>query len=141
MPAARRATSYLQRDRPKTRHFPVYGRPTFRRGAAQAERRQPKRCRQNIAERDTYQISQPFVYEAIVLEPAQFVANSREAPRRVTQGNTKLFSIFSVPPAGGERHELSSKEIVVHALNIAFFSTLVMAFVVVVLTGTFRLFQ
>ncbi len=94
-----------------------------------------------FAERDTYQISQPFVYEAIVLEPAQFVANSREAPRRVTQGNTKLFSIFSVPPAGGERHELSSKEIVVHALNIAFFSTLVMAFVVVVLTGTFRLFQ
>jgi len=46
-----------------------------------------------------------------------------------------------VPPIGGERHELSSREILVFALNLSFFSTLVMAFVVVVLTGTLRLFQ
>jgi hypothetical protein len=46
-----------------------------------------------------------------------------------------------VPPIGGERHELSSSEILVLALNLAFFSTVVMAFVIVVLTGTFRLFQ
>jgi hypothetical protein len=53
----------------------------------------------------------------------------------------KIFSFISVPPIGGERHELSSREILVLALNLAFFSTVVMAFVVVVLTGTLRLFQ
>ena len=90
-------------------------------------------------------ISHPFVYEAVMLEPRPIPISQEGVPgpvgRWVRQGLTKLVSFLSIPPIGGERHELSGREIVVHALNIAFFSTLVMAFVVVVLTGTFRLFQ
>ncbi len=94
-----------------------------------------------FAELETHTISQPFVYETVMLEPPQITASQEGVAGWVQHRFTKLISFFSVPPTGGERHELSRREIVFHALNIAFFSTLVMAFVVVVLTGTFRLFQ
>ena len=86
-------------------------------------------------------ISQPFVYETLPLEPTQFDVNQSSTPDRKKQKMAALFSLHLLPPIGGERHELSNREVLVHVLNIAFFSTLVMAFVVVVLTGTFRLFQ
>lgn len=86
-------------------------------------------------------ISQPFVYEPRSLDSGTISGISMSPPSRVEQISSKLFSMISVPPIGGERHELSKKEILVQSLSIAFFSTLVIAFVVVVLTGTFRLFQ
>lgn len=86
-------------------------------------------------------ISQPFVYEPQRLEPAGFTDISALPPNRVEQTMASISSLISVPPIGGERHELSKKEILVQSLSIAFFSTLVIAFVVVVLTGTLRLFQ
>ncbi|MES2782497.1 MAG: helix-turn-helix transcriptional regulator [Pseudomonadota bacterium] len=94
-----------------------------------------------FAELEKRAISQPLVYETVPIELASFTASQRATPGRVRHGFTKVFSFVSVPPTGGERHELSGKQILVHALNIAFFSSLVLAFVVVVLTGTFRLFQ
>jgi len=86
-------------------------------------------------------ISEPFVYEAQQLEPLGLTANQTTPPNRAGQVAAKISSLISVPPMGGERHELSQKEILFQSLNIAFFSTVVIAFVVVLLTGTFRLFQ
>ncbi|MEY3634271.1 MAG: hypothetical protein RLZZ61_681 [Pseudomonadota bacterium] len=86
-------------------------------------------------------IYQPFVYETSTLETRTDVVSQTVLPDTWRRRFTKILSFISVPPIGGERHELSAREILVLALNLAFFSTLVMAFVVVVLTGTFRLFQ
>ncbi len=82
-------------------------------------------------------ISEPFVYEAARLETAGLVDISPLPPGQAGQAFARFSSLISVPPLGGERHELSKKEILVQSLNIAFFST----FVVVVLTGTMRLFE
>jgi DNA-binding CsgD family transcriptional regulator len=86
-------------------------------------------------------ISEPFVYEPQWLEQRAIADISMTPPNRVEQIFSRVTSMVSVPPIGGERHELSKKEILVQSLNIAFFSTLVIALMVVVLTGTLRLFQ
>lgn len=86
-------------------------------------------------------ISQRFVYETSMLESTDDAGSQNTLPDEWRRKLSKILSFISVPPIGGERHELSSREILVLALNLAFFSTVVMAFVVVVLTGTFRLFQ
>lgn len=86
-------------------------------------------------------ISQPFVYEPQWLEQRATSGISVSPPNRVEQIFSRMSSMISVPPIGGERHELSKKDIFVQSLNTAFFSTLVIAFSVVVLSGTFRLFQ
>lgn len=86
-------------------------------------------------------ISEPFVYEAKRLEAAGIADIERAPPDRAEQAFARFSWLVSVPPLGGERHELSKKEILVQSLNIAFFSTLVIAFVVIVLTGTLRLFE
>jgi len=86
-------------------------------------------------------IYQPFVYETSMLESTDDAVTQNALPDGGRPRFAKIFSFISVPPIGGERHELSSREILVLALNLAFFSTVVMAFVVVVLTGTLRLFQ
>jgi DNA-binding CsgD family transcriptional regulator len=86
-------------------------------------------------------IYEPFVYETSMLESTDDAGSQNTLPDEWRRKFSKMLSFISVPPIGGERHELSSREILVLALNLAFFSTVVMAFVVVVLTGTFRLFQ
>jgi DNA-binding CsgD family transcriptional regulator len=86
-------------------------------------------------------VSEPLVYEPQRLEAAGFADISSLPPNRVEQVFASFSSLISVPPIGGERHELSKREILIQSLNIAFFSTLVIAFVVVVLTGTMRLFE
>ncbi len=85
-------------------------------------------------------ISQPFVYEPQRLEHQAIIYSSKTPPNRVEQLFSRISSMVSVPPIGGKRHELSTKEILIQSLNIAFFSTLVIAFVIVILTGTMRLF-
>jgi DNA-binding CsgD family transcriptional regulator len=87
------------------------------------------------------EIYQPFVYETSMLESTDHAVTQNALLDGLRRRLAKLISFISVPPIGGERHELSSREILVLALNLAFFSTVVMAFVVVVLTGVFRLFQ
>jgi DNA-binding CsgD family transcriptional regulator len=86
-------------------------------------------------------LSEPFVYEPQRIEPVEFGDILTLPPNRVEQLATSFFSLISVPPIGGERHELPKRDILVQSLNIAFFSTLVIAFVVIVLTGTLRLFE
>lgn len=94
-----------------------------------------------FAAMEQHSISQPLVYEAQWLEKRPAGGISASPPNRLEQIFSRISSMISVPPIGGERHELQKKEILVQSLNIAFFSTLVIAFSVVVLTGTFRLFQ
>lgn len=86
-------------------------------------------------------ISEPFVYEPNALEQQRVAGISDLSPNRTEPFLARLSSLVSIPPIGGERHELSKREILVQSLNIAFFSTLVIALVVVVLTGTLRLFE
>jgi DNA-binding CsgD family transcriptional regulator len=86
-------------------------------------------------------ISEPFVYETQDLERGQYTASQNGLPKRMGRVVAKIAARVSIPPIGGERHDLSPKDIVVQSLNIAFFSTVAFAFVVAVLTGTFRLFQ
>jgi DNA-binding CsgD family transcriptional regulator len=86
-------------------------------------------------------LSQPFVYEPPRLEAAAFIDSPALPPGRAGQAYARASSFVSVPPIGGERHELSKRDILVQSLNIAFFSTLVIAFVVLILTGTMRLFD
>ncbi len=86
-------------------------------------------------------ISDPFVYEPPAVELAGFGDISASPPRPAVQAFASFSSLISVPPIGGERHELSKREILVQSLSIAFFSTVVIAFVVIVLTGTLRLFE
>jgi DNA-binding CsgD family transcriptional regulator len=86
-------------------------------------------------------ISQPLAYEPEWVEPPADWNNPMSPPIEAGRIFSRVTSLISVPPIGGERHELSKREILVQSLNIAFFSTLVVAFLVVVLKGTFRLFQ
>jgi DNA-binding CsgD family transcriptional regulator len=86
-------------------------------------------------------ISEPFVYEPQRLEMAGIGDIPALPPNRVERTLASVSSLVSVPPIGGERHELSKRDILVQSLNIAFFSTLVIAFVVLLLTGTMRLFD
>jgi DNA-binding CsgD family transcriptional regulator len=86
-------------------------------------------------------ISEPFVYETQDLERQQYAASQNGLPKRVGRIVAGMAARVSVPPIGGERHDLSPRDILVQSLNIAFFSTVAFAFVVAVLTGTFRLFQ
>jgi DNA-binding CsgD family transcriptional regulator len=85
-------------------------------------------------------ISQPFVYEPHQVEHQTIIYNSKAPPNRVEQLFSWVSSMVSVPPIGGQRHELSKREILVHSLNIAFFSALIVALVTIILMGTMRLF-
>ncbi len=53
----------------------------------------------------------------------------------------RLFSHLPVPPLGGQRHEFSKREILFQSLNVAFFSVLIMAAIVLVLSGALRLLR
>lgn len=94
-----------------------------------------------FAAMDGGNICEPLVYETRRLEVAGFADISALPPSRAEQAFARFSSLISVPPFGGERHELTKKEILFQSLSIAFFSTLVIALVVVVLTGTLRLFD
>ena len=85
-------------------------------------------------------ISQPLEYDPQPVEHHPITASLSEPPNRVEQIFSRISSVMSVPPIGGERHELSRTKVIVQSLNIAFFSTLVVATVAIVLMGTMRLF-
>lgn len=51
----------------------------------------------------------------------------------------QIWSFLSVPPIGGQRHNLPKHRIILHSLNIAFFSTIIIAMILVILAGTMRM--
>jgi DNA-binding CsgD family transcriptional regulator len=50
----------------------------------------------------------------------------------------QLLSIIRVPPIGGGRHELSKSEVLLQAVNIAFYSAIMLGVVTIILTGVMR---
>lgn len=50
----------------------------------------------------------------------------------------QLLSIIRVPPIGGERHELSKTEVLLQAVNIAFYSAIMLGVTTIILTGVMR---
>ncbi|MFN3620305.1 helix-turn-helix transcriptional regulator [Sphingorhabdus sp.] len=87
-------------------------------------------------------ISEQLVYEAFALDAARLDTNESSTFHWVKKRSvTSLPFASSLPNGGRETYELSGKEFLLHALNVTFFSTLVLALVVVVLTGVFQLVQ
>ena len=90
---------------------------------------------------EMHPISQSFVYETQPIAPPDFAVSQRASPGRMDPGFANAFLFRAVTPTGGGRQMLSTREIIVRALMIAFYGSLVMAVFVMVLTATFRLFQ
>jgi len=86
-------------------------------------------------------LSEPFVYEPQNIAPESGAHIPYPLPGRRAGIYGVVTSRISIPPIGGKRHHLPKREILVQSLNIAFFSTLLIALVVIILTGTFRLFR
>lgn len=109
------------------------------------------------------EIYQPLVYDPPGLEKPQFALHSNVAlsgngalqrqfetdhiPEKSNEhvANSGLekssLSWLVPPPFGGRRHNLSSGDIVLKAINVAFASTMGIAAVVIVITGLMRLFD
>ncbi len=85
-------------------------------------------------------ISDRLVYQPQELENTQTTDKQTSSNTAIGRIVSKLTSFISVPPLGGARHRLSAKEILVRSLNIAFFGTLVIATVIIMLTGVMDLF-
>ncbi|MEP7350983.1 MAG: helix-turn-helix transcriptional regulator [Sphingorhabdus sp.] len=85
-------------------------------------------------------ISEPLVYEPQRLEHDPIADTTAKPAKPAARIFSNFASWISVPPIGGARHGLSTKEILVQSLNIAFFSTLVIAVVMLILTGMMGLF-
>ncbi len=110
---------------------------------------------------DNTNISQRLVYDPPVVAESVATAIQQKLPHQAGQndegiaaseypdatairldqkGLRKTLSlIFSVPPIGGERHNLSKLSVVLYSMNIAFYSTVIIAILIIVLTGVMRL--
>lgn len=86
-------------------------------------------------------LSEPFVYEPPDIVPTDEHHIQTLLPEGRRRRLALAVSWLSVPPIGGKRHRLPKREILVQSLNIAFFSTLLVALVVIILTGTLRMFR
>lgn len=86
-------------------------------------------------------LSEPLVYETEGLDHEAGGDIRKASVNRAGGDIATVIPRFSIPPIGGERHHLPKTKILVQSLNIALFSTLVIALVIIILTGTFRLFH
>ncbi len=112
---------------------------------------------------DQNYISESFVYDAgTIVEPGN-PAISKEPSNQVEQseGEAKssqylfdsaiaanekgflgsILSFLTVPPIGGERHTLSKQRVILGSLNIAFYSTITISILVIILTGVMRMIE
>jgi DNA-binding CsgD family transcriptional regulator len=89
---------------------------------------------------ETQTVYQSLVYEAFVLDRARLTTNESSSTPWIKKRSVRVLPFASRLSGGGKKtYELSGREILVHALHISFFITLVMALILVVLAGTFRL--
>jgi DNA-binding CsgD family transcriptional regulator len=70
------------------------------------------------------------------------IANSQHRPKvaLLSRLSDRLVSL-SLPPIGGQRHDLARSEILLMSLKIAFHSTVILAATIAIIIGTMRLFQ
>ncbi len=87
-------------------------------------------------------VYEPLVYQSSVVEPAAVsaipVALSDQGGRVESSG---LRTMLTVPPIGGERHSLSKREVLLKGLGVAFYSSVILTVIIIVLIGAFRLFE
>lgn len=54
-------------------------------------------------------------------------------------GFEQIKTFFAVPPIGGARHDLTKKRVILSSLNIAFYATITMSILILLLTGVMRM--
>lgn len=84
-------------------------------------------------------ICEPFVYETPALVSVHSSSNESSILTAFKNMSVKKTWFNTLPVLDGGRRELSEGEILVRALNVAVFSSLVMALAAAALTGTFRM--
>lgn len=86
------------------------------------------------------------IYQRLVYQNGSFPSEMDE-PSKVEPSNRvaqrfKAFSqLMSVPPIGGERHNLSKKEIIRQSIGIAFMGSVAVIIITTFLIGVMRLFD
>lgn len=87
-------------------------------------------------------ISQPLVYHPEAVEPGAGNAIPDSPPRLEERfGSPGLRTMLTVPPIGGERHSLSKREVLLKGLGVAFYSSVILTVIIIVLIGALRLFK
>ena len=51
-----------------------------------------------------------------------------------------VFSILPVPPIGGPRHDLQKRSVVQYSMNVALYSAVIIAMLIIILTGVMRMY-
>jgi DNA-binding CsgD family transcriptional regulator len=87
------------------------------------------------------------VVEASATKGVADTSDTHALPRNGQIGETSLLARLSVrivrlslPPLGGERHDLSRPQIALMSMRIAFYSTVLLAATIAIVIGTMRLF-
>lgn len=115
-----------------------------------------------FAQLDAEEIYQPIVYDPDGLEkpdaPSQFGFATSGWGSTIHQESSREFNDQSIttdavhetrqgflrwflpPPIGGKRHNLSNGDVLLKSINVAFISTMMVAAIVIVMTGVMRLF-
>ncbi len=75
----------------------------------------------------------------IKVEQAGFEQNALENAFYQNSFSWHLRSFLSVPPIGGIRHNYPKYKVILNALNIAFYSTITIAMLIMVITGAMRM--
>lgn len=87
-------------------------------------------------------ISQPLVYQPAAVEPGILGAiPDMPSSREARSGSSGLKTMLTVPPIGGERHSLSKRDVLLKGLGVAFYSSVILTVIIIVLIGAFRLFE
>lgn len=87
-------------------------------------------------------ISQPLVYEPQAIDATAAPAIQSAPPNRGERlAQSGFRAMLTAPPIGGERHDLSKKEVLLKGLGIAFYSAVVLTVIAIVLIGALRLFR
>ncbi len=86
-------------------------------------------------------VSEPLVYEPATLAPIQPTAIFELSAGGTSEPNASGFNRFSIPPVGGKRHGLSTKEILLQSINIAFLGSLMVFMIIIIMMGAMKLFS
>lgn len=87
-------------------------------------------------------IYEPLVYQSQGVEQGTVGAIPTAPPTGAARDESSgLRTMLTVPPLGGERHSLSKREVLLKGLGVAFYSSVILTVMIVLLIGAFRLFK
>lgn len=86
------------------------------------------------------------IYQQTIYQNGSFSSemdgpNNIEPSNRVAQTFKAFSQLMPVPPIGGERHNLSKKEIIRQSISIAFVGSIAVIIITIFLIGVMRLFN